>query len=88
MGIVTVEGGMMQVEASVVADGLRLTPDALRAALQDGTVTSRCEAGIGEDEGRFRITFFSTNRRMRLIVGADGTVLQKTTADHTRRIAR
>ncbi len=87
MNIVSFEGGMVQVDAAVVAEGLRLTPEALRTALQGGTVTSRCEAGVGDDAGRFRITFFSANRRMRLIVSADGTVLQKTTADYTRRSA-
>ena len=87
MSIVSFEGGMVQVDAAVVAVGLRLTPGALRSALQGGTVTSRCEAGVGEDAGRFRITFFSANRRMRLIVSVDGTVLQKTTADYTRRSA-
>lgn len=85
MSIVSFEDGMVQVDAAVVAEGLRLTPEALRAALQGGTVTSRCEAGGGEDAGRFRITFFSANRRMRLIITADGSVLQKTTADYTRR---
>lgn len=88
MTTVTFEGGTLQVDAIVVAAGLQLTPEALRIALRDGTVTSRCEAGQGEDAGRFRITFFSATRRMRLVVDATGAVLQRSTADYTRRPAR
>ena len=85
MSSVTFAGSMVQVDAQIVADGLRLTPEALRLALQGGTVTSRCEAGVGDDAGRYRVTFFSASRRMRLVVGADGTVLQRSSADYSRR---
>ncbi len=88
MTIVSFNGGTVQVDAAVVAKGLKLDPEALRAALHDGTVTSRCEAGEGDDAGRFRLTFFSPTRRMRLIVDATGTVLQRSSADHTRKPSR
>lgn len=84
MTVVSFENGMIQVDATVVAKGLGLTPDALRAGLRDTTVTSRCEKGEGEDAGRYRVTFYSSTRRMRLIVTADGTVLQQTSAAYSR----
>ena len=84
MTVVTFERGTLHVDAAVVAAALRISPDALRAALHSGTVTSRCEAGVDEDAGRFRLTFFSTNRRLRLIVDANGRVLQQSSADYSR----
>jgi len=69
------EGGILQVDAETVASGLRITPEALRHALRTGSVTSLCEKEQDDDAGRFRITFFSPTRRMRLVVDAQGVVL-------------
>ena len=40
-------------------------------------IKSRFERGEGEDEGRFRVTFLHGRTTVRLIVSADGTVLQQ-----------
>jgi hypothetical protein len=50
--------------------------------LRNGAITSRCERGIGEDEGRFRLTFFHAGRRLRLVVDADGRILQRSRIDY------
>ncbi len=83
--MVTLQDGMIEVDAAIVAAGLKMTPAALRDALQTGAVTSRCEKGEGDDAGRFRVTFFSATRRLRLIVDDGGAVLQRSSADYTRR---
>lgn len=88
MTIVTFEGGTLQVDAETVAAGLRITPEALRHALQTGSVTSLCEKGQDDDAGRFRMTFFSPTRRMRLVVDAQGLVLQHSSADYSRKMER
>lgn len=59
---------------------LGLEPEAVRAMMQSGEITSRFERGEGEDAGRFRLTFFHGQRRVTLIVDADGTVLQRSRA--------
>lgn len=82
---VSFAGTTLQVDATIVAAGLQLAPEALRAALHNGTVTSTCETGEGSDAGRTRVTFYSATRRMRLVVDATGTVLQRSAADFTRR---
>ena len=87
MTTITFAGGTLQVDAATVAAGLQMDPEALRVALRDGTVTSRSETGEAEDAGRFRITFFSASRRMRLVVDATGAVLQQSSADYIRRSA-
>lgn len=85
MTAISFEDGTIQVDAALVAKGLQITPEVLRAALRDGTVTSLCEKGVDEDAGRFRLTFFSRTRRLRMVVDAGGAVLQSSSADYTRR---
>lgn len=87
MTTVSIQDGLIEVDANVVAKGLGMTPEDLQRALRDGTVTSRSETGEAEDAGRFRITFFSASRRMRLVVDATGAVLQQSSADYVRRSA-
>ena len=75
------EDGAIQVDAVVVAQGLGLHPDFLLECMRDGRVTSLCETGSGEDSGRFRLTFFSGNRRFRLVADDSGAILQRSTID-------
>src|SRR5690606_7758405 len=56
----------IEVDAAVVADGLGLQPAHLMERMRDGRVTSVCETGTEDDSGRFRLTFFSESRRLRL----------------------
>jgi len=85
MGAISFEDGRIEVDAALVAKALQMEPEALRAALRSGAVTSQCETGMDEDAGRFRLTFFSATRRLRLTVDAGGTVLQTSTADYRRK---
>jgi len=85
MGAISFEDGRIEVDAALVARALQMEPETLRAALRSGAVTSQCETGMDEDAGRFRLTFFSATRRLRLTVGAGGEVLQTSTADYRRR---
>lgn len=39
--------------------------------------TSLCERGTGQDAGLVRVTFYLGKRRLRLVVDADGCVLQQ-----------
>lgn len=88
MTTVTFAGGTIEVDATIVAAGLQLAPEDLRMALHSGAVTSICETGEGDDAGRTRVTFYSATRRMRLVVDATGTVLQRSAADFSRRPKR
>lgn len=88
MSDISFENGTIEVDPAIVAKGLRLDVDALRAALKDGTVTSLCEKGMEQDAGRFRLTFFSPTRRLRLVVDEGGAILQTSTADYARKPVR
>ena len=69
--------GEVLVDAAVIANGLKLEPEAVQEMMREGRITSLCERGIGEDDGRYRLTFFSGNRRFRLIVNDNGGIVQR-----------
>ena len=76
---------MIEIDATLIAKGLRMDPEALRAAMQKGLVTRTVEKGEGEDAGRFRVTFYSPTCRLRLLFTAEGTLLQTSSADCSRK---
>ena len=78
------ENGAIQVAAEDIAPGLHLTPDEVMQGFRSGTITSVCEQGLEEDAGRFRLTFYSARRRLRLTVDAGGAILKRSSADFTR----
>lgn len=69
--------GEVLVDAAVIAKGLKLEAEAVQEMMREGRITSLCERGMGEDEGRFRLTFFSDNRRFRLVVNEAGSIVQR-----------
>ncbi len=75
------ENDDIQVDASVIAEGLGLTPSLLQEEMRAGKITTISERGVEADSGRHRLTFFSEHRRFRLIVGEDGTILRRSTLD-------
>lgn len=64
------------VEAAIIAAGLDVDPSAVPTMMKTGEITSACERGEGVDAGRHRLTFFRGNRRLRIVVDADGTVIE------------
>lgn len=79
--MIRIDDSGIEIDAGIVAEGLGLKPDLLRERMREGRITSRCERGVGEDEGRWRITFFSDNRRLRLVVDAAGRIEQRSVID-------
>jgi hypothetical protein len=81
MKAVEFEDGAVQIDAAIVAEGLGMLPPDLLARMQDGRVTGVCEHGIDADRGRHRLTFFSGNRRFRVVVDQSGAIVQRSTLD-------
>jgi hypothetical protein len=67
------------VDAELLAAAFRLPPGSVRTLMRDGRITSRCEAGVGEDAGRWRLTFYHGGRVCRLTVDADGALIGRAT---------
>ncbi len=74
------EQGAIRVDAALVAEDLNITPALVMAGIREGKITSRCERGVGDDAGRFRLTFFHANRVVRLIVDEKSTILERSSA--------
>ncbi len=72
----TPEGGFV-IDAEDLGPLLGLDPPLVPEIMRENRITSRFERGEGEDEGRFRVTFLHEGTTVRLIVSADGTVLQR-----------
>ena len=73
------DNGAVQIDASVIAEGLGMALPLLRKEMQAGKITSRSERGVEADSGRYRLTFFSEHRRFRMVVDEGGAILQRST---------
>ena len=71
----------VQIDASIVAEGLGIALPRLKEGMRAGTITSLSERGVDADIGRHRLTFFSEHRRFRVVVDASGTIIQRSALD-------
>jgi hypothetical protein len=71
------DGERFTIDARDLAELFELDPERVREMMRAGEIRSRVERGEGEDAGRFRLTFIHRERRVQLVVAADGTVLQR-----------
>lgn len=65
----------IEVDAALVASALGLAPAEFQTLMRNGRIRTLCERGIGEDAGRYRLSFYHLKRRFRLITDAQGNVL-------------
>jgi Family of unknown function (DUF6522) len=73
--------GDLQIDASVIAEGLGIALPLLRQQMQAGKITSLSERGVDADLGRHRLTFFSEHRRFRVVVDDSGAIIQRSALD-------
>lgn len=71
----------VQVDASILAQAFAISAEDLRLGMREGAITSRFEQGEGEDAGKVRLTFFSADRRVRMIADERGSVLACSAVD-------
>jgi Family of unknown function (DUF6522) len=71
--------GLVEIDASVIADGFGIALPLLKEQMRAGRITSRSERGIDDDSGRYRLTFYSEHRRFRLVVDEAGAIIQRST---------
>jgi uncharacterized protein DUF6522 len=77
MNNIDFEHGTFTLEAAIIAEPLGLDPSSIPAQMREGKITSLCERGLDNDAGRYRLTFFRGNQRLRLVVDGSGTILDK-----------
>ena len=78
---VTFDDDGIEVDATVIAEGMGVQPQEVLDRLRSGTITTRCEKGMDEDDGRYRLTFLSQSRRLQLIVDVSGKILKRGVID-------
>ncbi|MCU0974275.1 MAG: DUF6522 family protein [Burkholderiales bacterium] len=79
MSGIMLDQGDVQVDAAIIAAGLRLAPALVRPLMRAGRITSRLERGVGDDAGRYRLTFLHRKRQLQLVIDDAGQVLQQAT---------
>lgn len=68
-----------------MAEAFGIDDGDVQQRMQAGAITSRCEQGMGADEGRWRLTFHYEGRALCLTVDAGGRILSRTRFDAPRR---
>lgn len=81
MATVEFMDGEVQIDATVIGNGLGVNAAEVQPLIRDGKITSRHERGEAADAGRSRLTFFLGNRRFHVIVGTDGEILHRSAID-------
>ncbi len=74
--ILSIVDGDVTIDAAALASKLGLSAEALKDKMAKGLVTSVSETGRDEDAGRMRLTFRYRARVWRVVVEADGTLVE------------
>lgn len=72
---IEMDRGQPLIDAQDLGELRGLEPADVRVKMRAGKITSRFEIGEGEDAGRFRLTFFLNDKRVRMTCGMDGEVI-------------
>lgn len=73
------KAGDFVIDAALLVDAFGLPQEEIKSRMRNGAITSRCEKGVDEDTGRWRLTFQHEGRACRFTVDDAGTVLKRTT---------
>ena len=71
------DGQSFSVDASLIAKSFGIGLEHVQPLMREGKITSRCERGIDEDAGRFRLTFFHERRNLSFIVDESGEIVER-----------
>lgn len=74
---IAIEDNNFIVDAALVAFLLNVTPDAVQPLMRDGHITTRCETGIDNHGGQYRLNFFYGKRRARVNIDAAVRVISR-----------
>lgn len=80
MGEIELSDGSVNLDASLIAADFGLDAPGVLEAMRTGRMTSIWERGVDDDAGRYRVTFIHENRQLRLIVDANGQILERSLA--------
>ena len=67
----------IEVEAAIVARAMRFAVEYFLRQLRNGRIRTLVERGSGDDEGRHRLTFRTSDRLLTLVVDSDGAIIEE-----------
>lgn len=76
-GGIEFDGETFSVDAAVIAESFGIAAPLVRSLMREGRITSRCERGIDQDAGRYRLTFFHEDRSVRLVIDESGEIVER-----------
>ncbi len=65
----------IQIDGAQVAGAFELATDEFKRLLDDHKIAQLCERGTGVDEGLYRTTFYSGQKRVRMVVDREGRIV-------------
>lgn len=77
MSVVRWEDGGPEIDAAVPARAMKLAVEFFLRQLRRGAIRGRVERGIGDDEGRYRLSFKYRDRELKMIVGHEGQIISQ-----------
>lgn len=75
------DGDGFVVSAEVIGAALNIAPADVPGLLAAGKIKVLQEEGVGDDEGRWRLSFSYLQRRLRLVVDEAGVILTRSVVD-------
>jgi hypothetical protein len=67
----------IEVDAATVAHALDLKLEVFKELMDTGRIRTLSERGVGDDLGRYRLSFWFGKRRFRMITDADGRLIAR-----------
>ncbi|MBZ9798656.1 MULTISPECIES: DUF6522 family protein [unclassified Mesorhizobium] len=69
--------GAPEIDAAVAARAMKFAVEYFMRQMQLGNIKGRVERGIGEDEGRYRLSLLYHDRELTMIVGPGGQIISQ-----------
>lgn len=81
MALLELTDDKVRINADLLCKAFGIGSEDLKREMRNGRITSRFEQGLDEDSGTVRLTFFSPERRIRMVVDDAGNVLTCSAVD-------
>lgn len=69
--------GTPEIDAAVAARAMKFAVEYFVRQMQRGSIKGRVERGVGDDEGRCRLSFRYRDRELTIIVGQNGEIISQ-----------
>lgn len=73
------DGETFSVDAALIAESLGIRAARVQPLMREGRITSRCERGVDEDAGRYRLTFYHGHLQALIVIDEAGEIIARST---------